>query len=137
MQYTAGFRLECTRVHLLQLFQRSFEGSIITVSIAGTEVLDPLLQFCDFLLCTGDDIVDGIDITGLGFTIHHVYIDVWGNFDISVGNGLQEGGFTGAIFTEETIALAIVEGDTGVFEEKATVEGECIRVDLDITGLDV
>jgi hypothetical protein len=67
-----GLRLEGGRVHLLQL-------------------LVPL-ELGDLLAGGGDDEVDGVGVGGLGFAADEVDVDVLGDIDVPLRDGLEKGG---------------------------------------------
>ena len=83
---------------------------------------------------------------------------MFGDIDVAFSDGLKEGRLfldaewlkyhfwvfliayshlSGTVFTQKTVALAIVERDLSTFDEKASVEREGVRVHLDIPSLGV
>ena len=132
MQYTSSLRLESTRVHLFKLLQDRLKNRVVSLRFASAEILDPLLQLCDFLLRSSDDILDCVDVAWLGFSVHHIDVDMRRNFDVSLGDRVEECGLSGAILPKQTVSLAIIERYAGVLEKKTTMERQCVCINLDI-----
>ena len=136
---TLSTHLERARIHLLELLVQVVElnlGARVVTDSHG-DLLDALLEPSDLCFGTGDNEVDSVDVGGLRLAGDEVDIDVVGDLDVALGDGLQEGGLSGAVLAEETVTLAVVEGDLGALDEEATMEGERELVDLDVAALRV
>lgn len=111
----------------------------------GSDVARLDLTLYEVYLCSGS-----VEVVKVQWRSAHV--DVLGNLDIARRQGLQEGSLAAAVFAEQTVAvririrylavvagsdapLSVVERNGGVLEEKATVEGEGVRLDVDIAAL--
>lgn len=95
MQNTSRLCIKRVRVQLLQLLIRRVQRHLVHV-VRHRQVLDAFFEFCDFFFGRGNDEVDGVDVGGLSFAADEVDVDVFGNFNIPLGDRLQEGGLGGA-----------------------------------------
>ena len=136
---TLSTHLERARIHLLELLVQVVEldlGAGVVTDSHG-DLLDALLEASDLCLGTGDNEVDSVDVGGLRLAGDEVDIDVVGDLNVALGDGLQEGRLSGAVLAEETVPLTVVERDFGTLDEEPSVEGQCVGVDFDITPLGV
>jgi hypothetical protein len=90
VENSSGLGLEHSGVHLLNLLVDGLEGKLVNV-VGDRKVLGELLKSLNLGLGRGDDVVESVDIGGLDGSSDEVDIDVLGDLDVSLGNGLQEG----------------------------------------------
>lgn len=115
--------------HLVQLLQDRAFGAVVLEDLLG-----PLLHGGQLGLGLANDPIKGANV-GLGGTlVEQVDVDVLGEGELAGGDGLQQGGLSAAVLTEQAIATAVVDLDGGVVEEDLAVEDQRGRGDLDIAA---
>lgn len=65
------------------------------------------------------------------------HIDVLGNLDVSLGDTLQKGRLSTPVLSQKTVTLTVVETDLGTFDQDTSMVGQRVRIDLDVSSLDV
>lgn len=152
-----GLGLESVDVsHLLELLVLGLESQLVDI-VSDRHVLDLLLQSLHLCLGRGDDVVDSVDLRRLDGTTDEVdllyrgrtlarqlrpnsrstHINVFGNLDISLGDRFQEGRLSATVLSQKTITLTVVQGDLSTLDQQTSVIRQRVRVDLDVSSLDV
>jgi hypothetical protein len=65
------------------------------------------------------------------------HIDVLGNLDVSLGDTLQKGRLSTPVLSQKTVTLTVVQTDLGTFNQDTSMVGQRVRIDLDVSSLDV
>lgn len=85
MEDRARLDFECGRIELLQLLIRCFKSQIIDFVGYG-ELLDASFELSNFLFCRGNDVIEGVDVRGLGFATDEIDIDMWWDGNVLLGD---------------------------------------------------
>ena len=58
-----------------------------------------------------------------------------GNLDVTVREGFKESRLTGAVLTQQTVALTIVKSHRGIVDQQTAVERHREALDVQVTAL--
>lgn len=115
--------------YLVNLLKHGALGAILLKDLLGE-----LLQTRKLGLSLADNPVQGTELGGGRTLVQQVDIDVLGEGELALSDGLEESGLSAAVLSEETVAAAVVDLEGGVVEEDPAVEDERGRSDLDVAG---
>jgi hypothetical protein len=96
--------------------------------------LGEVFETLDFLLGGVDDVLESGLFAGVGLFGEEENIGPIGDGDFTVGDALEELGFTAAVGAEETVFTANGQLDGGVVDELVTPGDEGEVLDFDIAG---
>jgi hypothetical protein len=113
--------------YLVDLLEPGALGAVVL-----EDVLSQLLQTSQLVLSLADDPLKGAQLSLGGTLVEQVDVDVLGEGELALVDGLEERRLTAAVLTEKAVAAAVGDFERGVVEELLAVEHQRRRCDLDI-----
>jgi hypothetical protein len=113
--------------YLVDLLEAGAFGAIVLENVLGE-----LLQTRQLVLGLADDPLKGAQL-GLGSAlVEQVDVDVLGEGELALVDGLEEGRLTAAVLAEKAVAATVRDLERGVVEELLAVEHQRRGCDLDV-----
>lgn len=98
------------------------QNRVVRTILLAENLFDLRLQTLHFTLSLGHDELDGIELGWRRFFGQVENIGVIRNRDITGSQASQEGGFSTAVGSEQTVSTSEIEFDGGIGDEYASVE---------------
>mmetsp|Transcript_25412 Transcript_25412/g.52884 ORF Transcript_25412/g.52884 Transcript_25412/m.52884 type:complete len:208 (+) Transcript_25412:1617-2240(+) len=144
MQNGRGTSQSLVGIKLIQSIVHTFEGGLnlrlfvfrdIRTGHGIIQKFGLFLQTFHFIIGFHDGLQGGNIIARGIFGIQKENIEGLGNGNTPCGNGFHNGGFPGTIRTNESVPIAIVDDQLGIFNERFAMKGDCDTTDIDIAGI--
>jgi hypothetical protein len=107
------------RTYVIEILK---DGAVRALSLEN--IFGLLLHGVELTLSLADNPLKGTELSGRGTLVQKVDIDVLGDGELASSDGLEHGGLSATVLTQETVTATVGQFEGGVGDEDLSVEHE-------------